>query len=94
MHHLRYDMAVLFAVAQGKRPHRPAAWRDTHEEVLWLLAERCWDADPKKRPASKDNHEFLRWYVPVSRGEEVSTSPSGLEAVRSVRQGVIGRRTD
>ena len=49
MHHLRYDMAVLFAVAQGKRPHRPAAWRDTHEEVLWLLAERCWDADPKKR---------------------------------------------
>ncbi|KAL1689975.1 kinase-like domain-containing protein [Schizophyllum commune] len=71
MHHLRYDMAVLFAVAQGKRPHRPAAWRDTHEEVLWLLAERCWDADPKKRPASKDIHEFLRWYVPVSRGEEV-----------------------
>ena len=72
MHHLRYDMAVLFAVAQGKRPHRPAAWRDTHEEVLWLLAERCWDADPKKRPASKDIHDFLRWYAPVSRGEEVS----------------------
>ncbi|KAI5832096.1 kinase-like protein [Schizophyllum commune Tattone D] len=78
MHHLRYDMAVLFAVAQGKRPHRPAAWRDTHEEVLWLLAERCWDADPKKRPASKDIYDFLRWYVPVSRGEEVDAETEPL----------------
>lgn len=70
LHYLRHEAAVLFGIAQGKRPWRPLAWRDTHEEVLWLLAERCWDADPEKRPTSADLRAFLRWYAPVSRGEE------------------------
>ncbi|KAL1747292.1 kinase-like domain-containing protein [Schizophyllum fasciatum] len=68
MHHLHNEPAVLWAISNGTRPTRPHIWRDTHEEVLWSLAEHCWDARPSERPESADIVAFLQWYTPVRNG--------------------------
>ena len=42
------DSKVQLAIKGGARPPRP-----THPDLtdeLWALTERCWDADPRKRP--------------------------------------------
>lgn len=38
----------MLAIAQGKRPPRPA--HPTFTNDLWILTQRCWGQDPSSRP--------------------------------------------
>ncbi|KAH7927220.1 kinase-like protein [Leucogyrophana mollusca] len=57
-HDLR-DGAVIKAVAQGKRPGRPAGVKDW----VWRLIESCWRQEPSERPHPGDIVRELRSFT-------------------------------
>ena len=49
--------AAVFEIIAGNRPGRPAMLRD---DKLWEIVERCWDQEPRKRPAISQLLESFR----------------------------------
>ncbi|KAF8179042.1 hypothetical protein K438DRAFT_1843469, partial [Mycena galopus ATCC 62051] len=65
-HELRNDMAVMFAVLEGKHPSRPQSWTSTPAlDGLWDLLQTCWNGRSEERPSA---HQI------VQRLEELSIS--------------------
>ncbi|KAF8517671.1 kinase-like domain-containing protein, partial [Hysterangium stoloniferum] len=57
------DPAVVPQILNGQIPNRPDASTvpDLTEE-LWSICRRCWDPDPKKRPAMRDIRTLHQQY--------------------------------
>jgi serine/threonine protein kinase len=64
--HIKNDAAVVITVIQGGRPQRDRCLQVTDD--IWKMLERCWDADPKRRPSMANVACFLGWKL---------TSPAG-----------------
>ncbi|KAJ8085534.1 hypothetical protein PM082_004352 [Marasmius tenuissimus] len=76
------DMAVMFAVAQGKCPLRP---QETFglSDAMWTLMTRCWDPIPTSRPTAIQVLENVGEMVPgASAAAAVDWSDSLLTHVR------------
>ncbi|KAG6835339.1 hypothetical protein H0H93_002524, partial [Arthromyces matolae] len=54
--HMQNDFAVMMHVSSGGRPARPEHLNSIFgmTDEMWPLMEQCWDADPRKRPSSRD----------------------------------------
>ncbi|KAJ7862080.1 kinase-like domain-containing protein, partial [Mycena leptocephala] len=54
------DVAVVFRVANGKRPSRPTSCSgNTAFDSLWELLQNCWDGRPSMRPTAPQVVERL-----------------------------------
>ncbi|KAF8178967.1 kinase-like domain-containing protein, partial [Mycena galopus ATCC 62051] len=52
-HELKNDMAVMMAVARGRRPARPESSSGiTTPDSLWELVENCWETEATIRPTA------------------------------------------
>ncbi|KAJ7050807.1 kinase-like domain-containing protein [Mycena amicta] len=59
-HDLRNDMAVMMAVARGRRPLQPTSCSGTMAlDSLWELMENCWQQQVEMRPTASDLVEQL-----------------------------------
>jgi serine/threonine protein kinase len=47
--HIRNDASVVYAVVSGGRPKRQHCPQVNDD--IWAILEKCWDADPDKRPS-------------------------------------------
>jgi hypothetical protein len=57
---LRNDMAVMFKVADGKRPSRPISCSGTTVlDSLWELLQKCWDGKSEMRSTAPQIVEWL-----------------------------------
>lgn len=54
-----HEFPVMFAVAQGQRPSRPAIDSNGLDNDVWCLIEACWDHNPSRRPTAKHAIERL-----------------------------------
>ncbi|KAF8593106.1 kinase-like protein [Ceratobasidium sp. AG-I] len=56
-HHLLKDVAVIYAIIEGRLPERPEhiiPTKSRQGDFLWSLLSRCWDREVKSRPTAKD----------------------------------------
>ncbi|KAF8517673.1 kinase-like protein, partial [Hysterangium stoloniferum] len=58
------DPAVMHLIMNGQIPSRPdASTASSLTEELWSICTRCWDPDPKKRPAMGDIRTLHQQYI-------------------------------
>ena len=48
-----HEFPVMFSVAQGQRPTRPATDMNGLNDGVWCLIEACWNHSPNLRPTAK-----------------------------------------
>ena len=49
--------SALYVILSGRRPQRPGT---LDHDKLWRLVQRCWDPDPRARPATSEALEYFR----------------------------------
>jgi len=54
---IKRDASVIHFVMSGGRPKREHC-RQINDEI-WMMLERCWDADPNQRPSMAALHTFF-----------------------------------
>jgi hypothetical protein len=47
----------IVRICQGQKPGRPKSFTD---DKFWDFLNRCWEKDPKKRPAIREMAPFLK----------------------------------
>ncbi|KLO08685.1 kinase-like protein [Schizopora paradoxa] len=48
--HLRHELQVSMAIINGQTPERPTDLKNREEDLMWLVCQKCWQADPLHRP--------------------------------------------
>ncbi|KAJ7614073.1 kinase-like domain-containing protein [Roridomyces roridus] len=87
------EMAVMFAVLEGRRPSCPPSCSGTPAlEGLWALLQDCWHADPETRPTAARVVERLRGDVGASESSIQSESDWDCTSTSRFRRLLLGKQ--